>query len=975
MVTRLGRAIRSVGGFVGIGSGGKTGVKGSRAATATADRSTTQSNSGTDVGVTTISTTSGTVKVPSYNGGGGTTIVNGGGGTTIVNGGGGSSQIPSGNIQQELRSSGITNSQSGQLAKPKPIVSQKSLRDKERYNPSTRQYETTRSNLYNQGTRELINVRQPTEIEKRRIDIMEKDTATVNIDQLKRDIKTVGIEKSKQKDLEKSIENIDKSIKETLKDKVNEKGEFIGTATQYRSYENLISKRNKLFNKYTISSEKLNLKDRSVSFSFYGKSDKVKISELDKKNTGLSISSEYWKRVPRQAGEYVGEGYGATVAKIKIGKKTGAVIDTNTGVYRLATEEDRGTIGKNILSPEKFGKGAGKVFGFAKYAIPYVGQAGFALEVGVDVKKSGGAKKFIKENPLQSALIVGGTLLGGGLAAKSIVKGKRIQRAVTKELSALERKQLKSLTIVDEGAGRVSAIGFRETPSGYQSIKIVGEIKKDMKGFKFIPKGEGTSKIISVAKPTEKTIKAEFIKNKLGQVEQLKVSTGKRFTGDNILFSSGQKFEIGSKGKLIQRGTKGEAKLYESVGSQVSSPISLSSGAVKIPENELGRLIQTKRLAMQLKKKREIPKGILELKFPIGKPDVAMLKNIGLKVSKEELGGIIIVPKKKIIKDIGSKGKGIKSSDEYFESLYKGTEQVQVQSKVLKEVLPEKESVAGKGIILAKSSVPKANIKPLTNIPSSVYAGTGLYERTQVQGIAPNIMAMNMQPSKVDFVPSTRTESKPLIKFEENIKVKQREVPKIKTQFENKIKLKELDKVKYREQPKFKDLQKAKTQLKHKQKFRPAQKTEQVEILRQVLRQRTEAPKVKTKLSMPIIKPKSGLAQRLVKKIETEDGFEAFGFKFGKEVSAAKGTKEEVAIGLKKFLKKGLSASGFVLDPTGKKVKASELLGVFGGEFRAGKKSSTLIVEKKEKRLRTGTTGKEIQFFKGSTKKRRSGLF
>jgi len=146
----------------------------------------------------------------------------------------------------------------------------------------------------------------------------------------------------------------------------------------------------------------------------------------------------------------------------------------------------------------------------------------------------------------------------------------------------------------------------------------------------------------------------------------------------------------------------------------------------------------------------------------------------------------------------------------------------------------------------------------------------------------------------------------------------------------------------------------------------------------------TQTTKTTTKTTQKITpKPKPPvtkipLLQRLSSKVgkKDEEGlFEAIAFKFGKEVSVAKGSKEEAAIGLKKFLKKGLSASGYLKTSKGEKLSASSLLGSFGSEFRVGKKSSTLIVEKKSKRLRKSGTGFEIQSFRPTGKKKKKNNF
>ena len=104
---------------------------------------------------------------------------------------------------------------------------------------------------------------------------------------------------------------------------------------------------------------------------------------------------------------------------------------------------------------------------------------------------------------------------------------------------------------------------------------------------------------------------------------------------------------------------------------------------------------------------------------------------------------------------------------------------------------------------------------------------------------------------------------------------------------------------------------------------------------------------------------------------ESPEKFEAFGERFGKEVGLGIfKTKKKAEEKLEKFLVKTLGASGY-LKKGGKKLKASEVELLKKQGFRKSKLSEFLIVEKKEKRLRKQTTGKDIQFFRGKQNKGR----
>lgn len=104
------------------------------------------------------------------------------------------------------------------------------------------------------------------------------------------------------------------------------------------------------------------------------------------------------------------------------------------------------------------------------------------------------------------------------------------------------------------------------------------------------------------------------------------------------------------------------------------------------------------------------------------------------------------------------------------------------------------------------------------------------------------------------------------------------------------------------------------------------------------------------------------------------DIFEAFVRKKGKDVSI--GGFESLGTARGKLVEKlrgTLAASGFITK-RGKKLKSNEL-GLYSFEFAPSKKESFRIVERKERRLKKGTTGKEIQMFRKGSKKKGGSLF
>lgn len=132
-------------------------------------------------------------------------------------------------------------------------------------------------------------------------------------------------------------------------------------------------------------------------------------------------------------------------------------------------------------------------------------------------------------------------------------------------------------------------------------------------------------------------------------------------------------------------------------------------------------------------------------------------------------------------------------------------------------------------------------------------------------------------------------------------------------------------------------------------------------------------PKPEPPIIKPIIKLPSTPKRLLTKIKEEPEKFEALGIRFGKEVKLGTGTKEQAASKLSKFLTGTLGASGY-LKTGGQKIKAEETSLLKSPTFRVGKKDPFKVVEIREKRLRKGTTGKEIQYFKKKGKSKISLL-
>ena len=138
------------------------------------------------------------------------------------------------------------------------------------------------------------------------------------------------------------------------------------------------------------------------------------------------------------------------------------------------------------------------------------------------------------------------------------------------------------------------------------------------------------------------------------------------------------------------------------------------------------------------------------------------------------------------------------------------------------------------------------------------------------------------------------------------------------------------------------------------------------------------SPPVSPPPTTPTRKKLPSSIKALARKAEKQpELFKVFARKGEKDIVVAKAkTEQEAFKKLKKKLKGSLRASGFV-EKGGKKIAPPLLL---NGDFRRSKVDPFRVVEKKAKRLRKGTTGKEVQFFRGfgskpTKKKKGKGFF
>lgn len=242
---------------------------------------------------------------------------------------------------------------------------------------------------------------------------------------------------------------------------------------------------------------------------------------------------------------------------------------------------------------------------------------------------------------------------------------------------------------------------------------------------------------------------------------------------------------------------------------------------------------------------------------------------------------------------------------------------------------------------------------------TSEFIGTGQYEQTQT------ISARTINvPQQNTFVENKPTQDNILVNRKEmSLQFKTPQIETLKPSLKldmglktNEI-LKPVEQTKVQERTRLNELVKVAQQMKQEQVMKQQQRLGLKQPQKQSLKLKTIVPKVKTPFKLG-----NNLLKKISKKAE-EGQFEAFAFKFGKQISVAKGTREQVSSELGTFLQKELSASGF-LTKGGKKIKAEET-GLLGTEFRKSRtKNPYLIVEEKNLRLRKSGTGKIIQMWR-----------
>jgi len=735
-------------------------------------------------------------------------------------------------------------------------------------------------------------------------------------------------------------------------------------------------------------------------------------------------------------GKNIGKGYSDILSGVKIGKKPDAVIDLNTNIFRSGLESDRPTITKNLLTPEVVSKTTTGALKLGSYFIPYVGATTFTSEVGESMSQVDySPKRYVKEKPME-ALMLGGVLLGVGafkgykyLKSPRLIKTAEGLKVTSRVDEALGKKVVvkkgdtwykPKVTIKPSTRGRYFERIPIESPT--TNIKVVEPYGLDAGKKVLFPK----QKVYQTGSIGERTVvregkrilyegipytqRAQYAE----QFNYLSKLFGEKSARNILRYSQSQSVIQRTRGilnikkdvvagKAISYTEKPVIIIDKSLGIKTRGrktqkyieSISRKGGKGNAVELSVGINLEKGKNIVNLKE-INFEGGIVESKasdiLKVGEIEAQRLFSRTTKTYLPRTNEInIVTGRTLLLRGVSPaearkvlRGGKVKSSQQYLDSLY----------------APELKSLEVKNYIKLPKKTPTnilenlPELKPVQNLPSMVggtglvstpaYTGAGLYEQAgttgfRMQTIPPQTLTGITQPTIIE-TPNIKVDTKVSQIISQQPQVGQRELSLLKDIQQSRPKSGMDIRIDIKQQPSQKSpsktILKSVLGLKSQQKTlqQTLQKTAQQTAQRNVQRtiQKTRTPI--NAINIPIIKiPIRGPAKRALKEIAEGSGFEIFARKGGIDIEIGEtqtlgGAKEL----LKKKLKSGLQASGFIKTKGGEKLSFAEL-GGFGPDFRISKKDLFRVVELKQKRLRKATTGKDIQFFR--KQKKNKGLF
>jgi hypothetical protein len=734
-----------------------------------------------------------------------------------------------------------------------------------------------------------------------------------------------------QQELDKynsAIENYQRKIEERLKDIEGTGASVVGMSTQ--EGEQLFFNPPKV---ETVGVGILNLRED------------VPVTEFTAK-TKSGIEQQALSKGFSLLGEKIGEGLSL------LGKEGGYFITSTTPTLKEITKRQSlqpmslggfqfDIRGKQVGTPQQL-KAVGD---FGKYLIPVAGQGFFFADVEQEGRKFNyNPITFVKEEPLKAGLTGGAILTLGALKlGKRLVTPKIIEESIKGgKVFRLESPVLRRATITDKGQRnllklkekyiRTPVTAFKQSPLkrmlgkepeliilqkgqtyvGEPALNILG--KPIVEGQPFLyrtgrvgKRGDIVNQRFFILKENQKTIPFEAIKQ-LPKKEQYLFSklfkkTGREKSGVKVLKEE-EKLQIGLLEQLE----------LKKVGTGKSKSL-FGTGSIITPKGKLEKGIKVFQLETGIKDVTNI--------FSRASGKVPVVKDILIDLPPRDLTTSGVK---------SFKGAGKKSSREFLEQLYK-IEPPKIIT--LPRVKPSKQKPITKVI------------EEATEIPTeSIWAGTGLYEKTSGGGVLsitsqdPTFLTPVIQSSlidsRIDFIQPQKIGLKTTPRLFTDIKVRE------DTRLEIKPRIKLLEGIK--------SIQKGQTKVKERQAIKELLGTKQQ--TKQI--QRTTITKIKIKTpKFPIIKISKGLEEKEKKKIIDDEDFEVFTRKRGKDIKIGEfGTLSEARREFREELSGTLRASGFI-SKAGKKLSFEEV-GIKDNQFRKSRLDPFRIVQRKTKRIKTG---------------------
>jgi len=569
----------------------------------------------------------------------------------------------------------------------------------------------------------------------------------------------------------------------------------------------------------------------------------------------------------------------------------------------------------------------------------------------------------VKVKPTKESIIAA-TYIGLG-AVGTVPKYRQLEKAIVRgELESLGRQPLKyGQLFFDRGkVGMAYLKGTREVGKLKQQVLVSGKVVKVGKRTVFMPLGEAEAvttgelgwNILGGLKPTKMLASQRFFVT--AQAKEIPIAKGV-----SIGISRGVTTPIAETSIFFKlpKMVKPKPTYYDIFGKEVGKKVALEEaekvGKVIGKEWYKGKVIGGEKILSydvfgSVKVGKDLYFGAVP-KYDKGYLSYGLTKVI--KVTKPEVKAI-------------RGGIGKRSSKQYLEELYAPQVQIPkptfrprrpilktdlIKPEIQEEIRELPYMVGGMGL----KTLPKPSY-----VQPEIYEGQMLLPPTRLEGV--------IQPSFIEM----REEQRFIQPQKEVLKTRQEFIQPLKEKLKMGLEIKSTQKF----------IQPIKEEIKETQLFKQALRLKQAEIQKQRLAQRERLAQIqKPRLQIgvkvkPTIPPFPFKLKDAISKVtkmvkERPEVFEAWGKRFGKEVKLGIfKTKPEAEKKLKKFLVKTLGAAGY-LKKAGEKLKATEIELLKKKEFRPSKISEFLVVEKKEKRLRKATTGKDIQFFRGKPSKRR----